>query len=215
MRDENGYFYKEAITAEVKMDVEEVRRETAAQFKKVENDGIKIAHVDNHMGTIYGMFTGKPLPQIALDECSKRKLGFRLPKEKFCHNPDDGDMPEEMMEQFKPVFEYAKQKGVFLPDYLIFHEFYPEKDETYDSFKAMMIRRFAAIPEGLIVETYIHPAVKSKTSQEVTPTSYIKRDWEFRLMLDPEFEDAMQKNEVNLITYKEAEKLRKDGVVKA
>ena len=59
-------------------DSDEVRREMRAQFQAVKEAGIAVSHADNHMGSLFGLATGRSFLPMVLWECSRRKLPYRL-----------------------------------------------------------------------------------------------------------------------------------------
>ena len=189
-----------------------VDKEIEMQFAQMHKWGVDISHADNHMGSVYGN-DGRNgfLPQV-FKHCIINNVGFRLPKEKYVehHNMEQNPKYAEMI---RPAIELAAQSNVFLPDYLIWHDFSPKKDETYKTFKASLIEKLTTIPENIIVETYIHPSVESDVVKFNFP-SYPKRVWEYELFFDPDMDYAIKESGVKLITYKEGIELRKQGLCK-
>ncbi|MDF2724777.1 MAG: ChbG/HpnK family deacetylase, partial [Paenibacillus sp.] len=75
-----------------------------------------------------------------------------------------------------------------------------KEGETYDKFKKSMIENIYVLPEG-VSETYIHPATDDFRLGKLIP-SWRKRVWEYKLMLDPDFDYALRDAKVKLTDYR-------------
>lgn len=198
LHDENGYMHRTVEAFERHADTRAVVAEIQAQYDKVKSLGIQITHADNHMGSLYGMATGRSHIPQALRKCARWGVPFRLFRK--VH-------PGDSLLSTIPGVEKAAAKasalagfmGVAVPDYLLSHPFSLQDGETYDSFKAMIIAKLYDLPEG-ISETYIHPAADDARMQELVP-HWEKRVWEYRLMLDEDVHDAMKDAGVELTDY--------------
>ncbi|MFD2331197.1 polysaccharide deacetylase family protein [Cohnella sp. GCM10020058] len=207
LHDADGYMYKTVAAFERGADKADVIAEMKAQFDAVARAGIAVTHADNHMGSLYGVATGRSyLPQVFW-KCSRRRLPFRL----FRHID-----PAEAITANAPGVEATLAKavalcdtlGVAVPDYLLSHPYEIETGETYETFKEMLIAKLYTLPEG-VVETFIHPAVPDAELGARIP-HWDKRVWEYKLMLDPDFSAAMKDAGVQLTDYRYVrEKLRR------
>jgi len=198
LHDESGFMHRTVAEFERKAVTRDVVAEMRAQFEAVKQAGIAITHVDNHMGSLYGMATGRShIPQVML-QCSRRGLPFRLFRR--IHSKDKllASIPhaERML---APAVTLADVLGVAVPDYLLSHSYPIEEGETYESFKRMLIDKLYDLPEG-VSETYIHPAVDDDRLQAIIP-SWTKRVWEYKLMFDPDFAHALRDAKVTLTDY--------------
>ncbi len=194
---------KDIPTFEKNATDEEVASEIKAQFARLENDGHKISHVDNHMGSIYGLATGRMLLPYVFEECIKRGVGFRLPKIAYCEYPGQpsvAPMPDG-------VKEFCAKNGIFIPDYLLYHDFSDKFGESYEDFKAMLIDKLSRLEEGYVYETFIHPAMDCDEIRLVTDT-WQKRVWEYQIMFDPDIDKALNDFDIQLITYEDAAGMR-------
>lgn len=199
LHDADGYMYKTVEAFERGAAKADVVAEMKAQFEAAARAGIAVTHADNHMGSLYGIATGRSFLPQAFWQCSLRGLPFRL----FRHIE-----PSEALTANAPGVEATLAKavaladtlGVGMPDYLLSHPYGIEPGETYESFKAMLIAKLYALPEG-VVETYIHPALPDAELSAKIP-NWEKRVWEYRLMLDPDFTDAMKDAGVELTDYR-------------
>lgn len=184
---------------EIRSDAAAVKVEILAQFDKARKSGLTLTHADNHMGSLYGLETGRSYLPSALWQCSRRGLPFRLfryvdPSDRFL-----AAIPN-VQKTVDKVVALADTLGVGVPDYLLSHPFHVEDGETYDSFKQSLIDKLYRLPEG-VVETYIHPGVEDPWMLENIP-HWRKRVWEYKLMLDPDFRDAMRDAGVTLTDYR-------------
>ncbi|WP_123040132.1 polysaccharide deacetylase family protein [Cohnella candidum] len=184
---------------EIRSDAAAVKVEILAQFDKARKSGLTLTHADNHMGSLYGLETGRSYLPSALWQCSRRGLPFRLfryvdPNDRFL-----ASIPN-VQKTVDKVVALADTLGVGVPDYLLSHPFHVEDGETYDSFKQSLIDKLYRLPEG-VVETYIHPGVEDPWMLENIP-HWRKRVWEYKLMLDPDFGDAMRDAGVTLTDYR-------------
>ena len=59
LRDELGFMYHESIDVEKNVDIKEVAAEIHAQVKRLKAMGLTPSHMDNHMGSLYGIEAGR------------------------------------------------------------------------------------------------------------------------------------------------------------
>ncbi|SEC81664.1 polysaccharide deacetylase family protein [Paenibacillus sp. GP183] len=198
LHDESGYMHMTVLDFEKKADPRSVKSEILAQFQAAKQAGLHLTHVDNHMGSLYGIATGRSYLPFVLWQCSMRGLPFRLfryiYKDKFLESLTNAK------EALEKVVVLADILGVGIPDYLLSHPYYIEEGETYRSFKLSLIEKIYDLPEG-VTETYIHPGMEDETMQRLIP-SWEKRVWEYKLMLDEDFTYALRDAKVTLTDYR-------------
>ncbi len=198
LHDEQGYMYKTVEAFERGADTAAVVKELEAQLQAVKRYGIPLTHADNHMGSLYGIATGRShIPQVLL-RCAKWGLPFRLFRKVYPEDPLLSSIPgiERAVDKAAAL---AGTLGVAIPDYLLSHPFHVEDGETYASFKQSLIAKLYRLPVG-ISETYIHPAVPDDGMLARVP-HWEKRVWEYRLMLDDDWHAAMKDAGVELVDY--------------
>jgi predicted glycoside hydrolase/deacetylase ChbG (UPF0249 family) len=199
LHDESGYMHMTVLDFEKKAAPSSVKSEIMAQFRAVKQVVIQLTHVDNHMGSLYGIATGRSYLPFVLCQCSKRGLPFRLfryfHKDKFLDS-----LANNVKQSLKKVVLLADTLGVGIPDYLLSHPYHIEEGETYSSFKLSLIEKIYDLPEG-VSETYIHPGMEDEAMQRLIP-SWQKRVWEYRLMLDEDFTYALRDARVTLTDYR-------------
>jgi len=198
LHDESGHMHKTIEDFERLADTEAVLKELNAQYEKATSHGIALSHADNHMGSLYGMGTGRSHIPHVLKLCAKWKLPFRLFRKVHPGDPLLSGIPgvERVVAQASAL---AGVLGVAIPDYLLSHPFHLREGETYERFKEELIGKLYDLPEG-ISETYIHPATEDAYMQKNVP-HWEKRVWEYRLMLDGDFAYALRDAGVTLTDY--------------
>jgi predicted glycoside hydrolase/deacetylase ChbG (UPF0249 family) len=199
LHDDSGHMYRTVEEFERGADTADVMRELTAQYEAVRASGVQITHADNHMGSLYGMATGRSHIPHVLRWCARRSLPFRLFRKVDPADPLLGPMPGVERAAAK-ASALAGVLGVALPDYLLSHPFEKRDGETYESFKQMLIDKLYRLPFG-ICETYIHPGVDDPWMRRAIP-HWEKRVWEFRLMMDDDFRYAIRDAGVTLVDYR-------------
>ncbi|MBY3622292.1 ChbG/HpnK family deacetylase [Acinetobacter sp. CUI P1] len=198
LHDDGGHQYKTVKEFEQGAQTKAVLKEIVAQHERVKQAGITISHVDNHMGSLYGMETGRSLLPQTLWRISR----WGLPSRFFRYIHPEDPLLGSLKNIERPVAlgaGLADTLGVPIPDYLLSHPFGVEEGETYDSFKQSIITKLYSLPDGLS-ETYIHPGIDDKWMHENIP-HYEKRVWEYRLPFDDDFAYAIRDANVELTDY--------------
>lgn len=199
LHDDSGMMHKTVEEFERKAVPDEVKAEIQAQMDAVEQSGITVTHADNHMGSLYGLETGRSFLPSVLWQCSRRGLPFRLFR--YVDRNDRFLASLSGIQQtVDKVVALADTLGVQVPDYLLSHSFPVEAGETYESFKQSLIDKLYRLPEG-VVETYIHPAVDDERMSRLIP-HWEKRVWEYKLMMDDDFAYALRDADVTLTDYR-------------
>ena len=199
LHDGSGFLHMTVEDVEKKAATRDVRAEIRAQFEAVRKAGVNITHVDNHMGSLYGLATGRSHLPYVFWQCSKRGLPFRVPR--YVHAKDRflASIPDAQA-RLRKVSALADALGVAIPDYLLSHPYGVQEGETYASFKQSIIEKLYDLPEG-VSETYIHPADDDADMRRKIP-HWEKRVWEYRLMLDDDLAYALRDAKVTLTDYR-------------
>ncbi|GAA0135105.1 hopanoid biosynthesis-associated protein HpnK [Paenibacillus sp. YSY-4.3] len=199
LQDESGHLYKTVREFEQKARTRAVAKELDAQYERVKKAGITISHVDNHMGSLYGIATGRSMLPLLFWKASRWKVPARFFR---CIVPDD-PLLSSLSGIERPVARasaLADALGVPIPDYLLSHPFGLQSGETYDSFKRSIIDKLYRLPSG-VSEMYFHPGREDAWMMAYIP-DWQKRVWEFRLLLDDDFAYAMQDARVEMVDYR-------------
>ncbi|MMZ58879.1 hypothetical protein D1872_208760 [compost metagenome] len=199
LHDESGHQYRTVREFEESAETKAVWREIDAQFEKVKKMGIDISHVDNHMGSLYGMETGRSLLPQMLWQISRRKLPARFFRSIYAEDPLLGSLTDIERPVAKAA-ALADTLGVPIPDYLLSHPFDLKAGETYDSFKQSIIDKIYKLPDG-VSETYIHPGMEDEWMLKHIP-HWEKRVWEFRLFCDDDLTYTLRDAGVEMVNYR-------------
>jgi predicted glycoside hydrolase/deacetylase ChbG (UPF0249 family) len=175
-------------TFERQADPEQVRHELIAQIEMALQLGVDLSHADNHMGSLYGLATGRHFLDVVFDICAKYGLPFRLPRTLLLENGQVA--PQELAEQALHLADQANAKGVIVLDYLLGLPFRSEPGETFDTFKAQMIALLQNLHPG-ISEIIIHPSL---VTDELCAfhEAPLKRGMEMDLFRDPDVQEALR-----------------------
>ncbi|MET3852101.1 polysaccharide deacetylase family protein [Paenibacillus sp. OAE614] len=198
LHDAEGKQYRTVREFELGAETGAVVKEIDAQYERVKQAGIRISHVDNHMGSLYGMETGRSLLPQTFWKISR----WGLPSRFFRYIHPDDPLLRSLSGIERPVAKAAALAdtfGVPIPDYLLSHPFGLVEGETYDSFKRSIIAKLYALPEG-VSETYIHPGAEDAWMLANIP-QWEKRVWEFRLPFDDDFAYGLKDAGVELTHY--------------
>lgn len=206
LHDETGNLHRTCKQFEQQADARAVKAEMNAQFEAAAKAGLQLTHADNHMGSLYGLETGRSFLPLVLWQCSRRRLPFRLFRYVDPHDAFLNAIPN-VHQALNKVVALADTLGVQVPDYLVSHPYPVKEGETYDSFKQMLIDKLYRLPKG-VVETYIHPGVEDEWMLRHIP-NWEKRVWEYRLMLDDDFSYALRDAGVTLADYRYVREHRK------
>lgn len=208
IRNDIGRMWPENEDFESHCDYDEAIAEVYAQINMAERAGMNVSQVDNHMGSLYGM-NGKylMLPKV-FKVCKEKGYPFRMcttPKAEFC--------PEGVPLKLYTFFCYlckglSKAYNVPTPDYLILTDQVKSlKDKkSYEEFRDAFLEFHGNIPDG-ITETFIHPAYDTDEIRNIT-SSWVRRNWEYKLMMDPYTHQYFSEHNIKLINYRDLVKMK-------
>lgn len=212
LRDEQGYFYHESDEFEKAADINEVAGEIIAQIEKMRKLGVEPSHADNHMGSLYGIETGRfELLAATIEAVGKYGLPFRFPTKitdaMFDNAMLDIKVPKETVEQLFAKFEQlGKAHKVALLDYLMPGDWNGPQAESYDNFREYIYELYRSFEPG-VTETYIHPAVECEEIKNITGT-WNRRVWEYKLFSDPKTKQHIDSLGIKLINYRDLKAMR-------
>lgn len=211
LRDEDGYMHHDSKQVEEQVDIDEVEAEIRAQIERAKKLGLNPSHLDNHMGSLYGIETGRfELLNLTFDIASEYNLPFRFPS----------TYTEEQIARFGPKIDakmigmlfskfsaYASEKSVPIPDYLITHEWGGPQSDSYENFRDYMFEHFKTFPDG-VTETFIHPSLECDELKG-TSSVWFRRVWEHRLFADPATRTYLEGLGMKYINYRDLAKMKK------
>ncbi|RJE90210.1 ChbG/HpnK family deacetylase [Paenibacillus sp. 1011MAR3C5] len=199
-----GYFHPDVRSFELHAESEHVKRELTNQIEKAIKLGMKPTHADNHMGSLYGLQTGKHFMVEVLDVCAAYGLPFRLPR---YVQVESGVAPPEMEEQARAVAALADAKGIVILDYLLGLPFPLQEGESFDSFKADMKQLLTSLKPG-VSELIIHP---SNVTDELNAfhREPVKRGMEFDIFRDADVRKTIEEQGIKLIRWSDLQRLQR------
>lgn len=188
--DPAGFFPATVAEVEQRADESEVAAELAAQLAAALTAGVDVTHLDNHMGSVYGLATGRDflLPVFAL--AAAHGLPFRLPR--VMDGADLGVVPQPLLDRATAAADAA---GVVILDRLWTHPFAlagegTASEESYEQVREDFLALLRSVPEG-VTEIYLHPMVDDEELRAAVDFSATKRGYEWRLLADPLVQQAI------------------------
>ncbi len=214
LRDEEGFMWHESDQVEKNVDIDEVEGEIRAQIERAKKLGLVTpSHLDNHMGSLYGIETGRfELLQLTLSLAGEYGLPFRMPgnvtDEMLGNSMLDINVDKSLISMvFGKIVDFAKANNVAIPDYLIPNEWGGPQDESYENFREYLYNLYANIPDG-ITETYLHPSLETDDLKGTTG-AWERRVWEYKVMSDPKTKQHIEAHGIKLINYRDLAEMRK------
>lgn len=208
--DKFGYFYHENDEFEENCDIDEVENEIRAQVTRAKLLGLKPSHLDNHMGSLYGLNGNYEVMPKTFEVCGELGYAFRMFKY-FRAEEIPEDFPEEVPIEVAQMLingyvKSADENKVPLIDYLLFPDWNDERKASFETYREHMLNRLSNIPEG-ISETFIHPAFESDEMKGITAT-WRERSWEYKLFSDPKTRQHLESKGIKYINYHDVVRLR-------
>lgn len=214
LRDEEGFMWHESDQVEENVDIDEVEGEIRAQIERAKKLGlVNPSHLDNHMGSLYGIETGRfELLQLTLSLAGEYGLPFRMPgnvtDDMLGNSMLDINVDKSLIEMvFGKIVDFAKANNVAIPDYLIPNEWSGPQKDSYENFKEYLYNLYANIPNG-ITETYLHPSLETDDLKGTTG-AWERRVWEYKIMSDPQTKQHIEAHGIKLINYRDLAEMRK------
>ena len=214
LRDEFGYMHHESDEFEKHASLDEVYAEAVAQIELLKKLGLNPSHIDNHMGSIYGVATGRfELLNVAFKVAAEYGLPFRFPAnladEQFSNSMLDIQVDKEtVLGLLGNVVDKARKLHVAIPDYLIPNEWSGPQSENYDNFKEYIYELYKTFPDGAVTETYMHPSFPTEDLKGASGV-WFRREWEYKLLKDPQTKQHIESLGFKLINYRILAEMKK------
>ena len=211
--DDKGFMWNESDEFEKHTDIDDVEAEIRAQIAKLKGWGFEPSHLDNHMGSLYGIETGRfELLNLTLDLAAEYGLPFRFPRkfkaEHFGNAMLDIQVDlDSIMALLGNVTRYADAKGIVMPDYLIPGDWNGPQADSYENYREYIFELYKTFEDG-VTETYIHPALESDELKGIT-SNWQRRVWEYKLFSDEKTKDHIASLGIKLINYRDLAEMRK------
>ncbi|MFC3770217.1 polysaccharide deacetylase family protein [Paenibacillus sp. GCM10012303] len=192
-----GYFPAKCREVEERADSAQVKTELRNQVLLAMRLGVDPTHLDNHMGSVYGIACGRDFLREAIELCAEFRLPFRLPRQL-------GDNGRKMSPEMRRIYEervrYADACGIALIDHLLGLPYSLEEHETYDSFKAKMIDTLRSLQPG-ISEIIIHPFFATEELKAITG-QWAKRQMEYELFRDADVRRVIDEENIRMTNWR-------------
>lgn len=201
--DIDGYFYRDCQSLLAACTIQDVETELNAQLDYMLHRGLAPTHIDNHMGSVYGLH-GKPLFEQVFALCARGGFAFRLPR-----NMELSGIPPTVSAMLNQVIQAADAMGIGTLDHLCTNSTSFNEADGYGALKKSYLDIIAHLREG-VSEIYMHPALDSRELRRMTSRWYM-RVWEYQLLKDPDLKAAIDQAGATLTTWIEAPLKGKKG----
>ncbi|MFE7198427.1 polysaccharide deacetylase family protein [Microbacterium oxydans] len=209
--DAAGFFPTDVLSVEQNASDEDVAAELSAQLQTALDAGVDVTHLDNHMGSVYGLVTGRDFLQPVFELAARHGLPFRLPR-----SMDGVGENPALQAQLDRAAAAADASGVEIIDRLWSHPFEllregAPDEETYEEVRAGFIALLRAVPAG-VTEIYLHPMVDDDELRAAVDFSARKRGYELRLLSDPVVLQAIEDEALVRIGWRDLRDLQRGSV---
>lgn len=200
---DEGYMWRSSREVEKNADIKELEKEIRAQVDFGVKNGFKPSHLDNHMGSLYGHYTGRfSLLKMSLRVCGELGYAYRMytsHDKRIC--PAGTPYPLYWASTLISRL-WAKQYKVILPDYLLFPDWTSDlRSNGYKHYRDTILKIWTDLPDG-VTETFVHPAKETDELKSIVG-SWQDRVWEYTLMNDPETHKILKDHGIELISYRD------------
>jgi predicted glycoside hydrolase/deacetylase ChbG (UPF0249 family) len=200
--DEEGHFYhspqdlyKHGVDGEVELEIR-------AQYEFITSRGVRVDHVDSHVGTVYGL-GGRSFLAPVYRLCAEEKLPFRLPKsDGYLRAMFQGEVPQPFAKAHQQAVAGAEAMGVFLLDHMFTSPHSVKELGSYEALKEFYLQGIRAIPAG-ITELFLHPSYNNEEIAAVFP-EWQKRIWEMEFLLDDDLPKVLEEEDIKLVSWASA-----------
>lgn len=180
----------------------EVTRELDAQALSLMKRGIRIDHADSHGGTLYGM-NGRLFFLNAFRLCRKYRLPFRFPRSGLFLKRQLGFKPSKAIRAaHRAVVVLADLHKVLLPDDMLTNPYPVKQIGSYENLREFYLREIKGLKRG-VTELFMHPSLPDPELRNRMP-EWQKREWEYRLLMEPEFHTLIRAEGIRLVSWKDA-----------
>ncbi|WP_226531198.1 polysaccharide deacetylase family protein [Microbacterium paraoxydans] len=209
--DAAGFFPVDVATVEQTASDEDVAAELAAQLQTALDAGVDVTHLDNHMGSVYGLMTGRDFLRPVFELAARHGLPFRLPR-----SMDGVGEDAALQATLDAAAAAADASGVVIIDRLWSHPFPllgegTAQEETYEQVRDGFIALLRAVPAG-VTEIYLHPMVDDEELRSAVDFGAVKRGYELRLLRDPAVLQAIEDEALVRVGWRALRDLQRAGV---
>lgn len=191
---DEGSFPRDCLTVERVAETEQVRAELLAQLELARRMGLDPTHLDNHMGSLYGLETGRHFLDLVLEICAAEGLPFRMPR-----STEGQNVPPEMEEAASSLAGMADQLGVAILDNLTGLRYSASPPGTYEEMRDAMTAILRGLQPGL-TEIIIHPSKVTEELKAIT-SNWERRGYELKLFRDPLIRQVLEEEGIRMIRW--------------
>lgn len=199
---EHGYFPQDPYAFETQAESKQVCAEIISQIELSLQMGLKPTHLDNHMGSLYGLQTGRDFLGLVIDLCAQWGLPLRMPRYLSSALP----ISPSMRHIHSARVHQADIQRVIIPDYLINLPFAQQQGETYDTFRKTIASKLLTLQPG-VTEVFIHPAVVTQELKAIHP-HWAKRGMELEIFRDPVIKKVITEQHIRKISWRDLQVLQ-------
>ncbi|MBN2773029.1 MAG: polysaccharide deacetylase family protein [Prolixibacteraceae bacterium] len=182
--DKEGYLWRSIEEVYINSTPLEAYRESKAQIQKAVNAGLKITHIDSHMGTLQ---LSPPYVDVYLELATEFNVPVRMASQETLEKYGQADTRKRF-----------EEKGILFPDYFIYEEL---NNYTEDDIKTFWTNIIKSLKPG-VTELFIHASVPDEKLKSITD-SWKTRNAEYELFTnDKEFAEFVKDEGILLIGYK-------------
>lgn len=200
LADPTGLLPISSTTAERRADPGVIEDELEAQLERAAGLGLRPTRLDSHCGTLYGLRNRSITPgpmEVAVDFCQRHHLGLRLPRStRLLVGPF---LPPPLRTMQGRAVARADEAAVRLPAESTSNPFPRPLISGYAALRAQYLWLLRRLPEGTS-EIFLHPGAESTWARRHFGPSWDKRIWEARLLRDPAWLDALDAEQIRLVT---------------
>ncbi|RLP75297.1 ChbG/HpnK family deacetylase [Mycetocola tolaasinivorans] len=201
--DDSGYMPPKILHVEQHATGEDVRAELHAQVAHLRGLGVDISHIDNHMGSVYGIATGRSFLRETLETCAEYHLPFRLPR--YAETTPDG--LAELEQSTAEVARLADSLGVVIPDRLATVAFHNQPEDSPAKLEAEWTELIENLKPG-VTEIYLHPFVET-SELRASVRSWERRVMEHALFAGDAIGNALERRGARVITWRDLRDLQR------
>ncbi|MBT2483605.1 MULTISPECIES: polysaccharide deacetylase family protein [unclassified Microbacterium] len=207
--DEHGFFPTAVAAVETNATDDDVAAEIAAQLQAALDAGVDVTHLDNHMGSVYGLATGRDFMRQVFDVAVRHGLPFRLPR-----SMDDTGADPALQAKLDGAAAVADSLGVEIIDRLWSHPFElagegTPDEESYEQIRDGFVALLRAVPAG-VTEIYLHPMVDDEELRHAVDIGAAKRGYELRLLSDSVVLQTMVDESLVRVGWRDLRRLQRD-----
>ena len=198
LRSADGGFWSSVEQLVAHASIDEMLYETRTQVQHAVEAGVRVSHIDSHMGALYTsaaavrrwgamaqeLGVALPLPQITQATLSLYEARMRW-------------VSVELAQTLQSIQFPALSSYLSIPN-----------AESYETLRRSLLEQIRRLPPGLHL-LYLHPADDSPELRRVV-SGWQKRVWEAQLMEDPLCREQLEQQDVVMISWRDVLR-RNDG----